>query len=959
MDVTMPDGTIVKGVPKGTTQAELKARYDKYTAAKPAAPAAPAAPATESPTPLGRAAHVGGMVAGGVGAAAGFIPGMTLPTDLFKYAVTGEKPDYAGETDPSKFKAVVPGAYGGADPRDVRRLEQSFSQSANLERMTLDHPSIIPVLGKAVVTGMWSTWLKGWNATNMKEAYEGGETLVNAATAVYQSYKGAQWAYTAMNNLSKDAKLMRSLKGKNAKEIEEILRGYFEDAKQRHETAQGAKEIAENGVQDMKDALHRHATEQASADLNHQRDMAHQQIAIDDARKSLDDKKGDELERIRASHEAAKAKADADRAARLKEIHDNHKGAAEESKRAYEEAKEAAEKLAKENLGKLTDAEKKMYRQRLKTYIRRVNSNNAASKVGLPKSEQLFGADRDKNGSLSGRLINYFTDYFKAESEKIKDNPIFKNLNARIQELRDNGELWGRSESGLKLRQELRSERFVKAGEGESDISSFMRQQIDRVLGKLEQNPEPFVDAAGNKIRPAAVPVKGEDVFNIVREIRNAGFGAKRANSPRANELLDLADKIESSFSDFVGEGYDVRKQYAQLMENMNQLEQLDVPQAAIGYKEADYIPVDKRDRKVNRTDVASRIFSGDNNIKQLRRLMVERAKTPEEATAAEAQFNDFLDHHLSNTLSNMSYDDVVKWLTPETGGGAWIDEINEPSLRPKLEQYAINLGEEEGYLKSVPDRIKKLKLFIETKERDLDTGLSEIAGLTKEGQKPITPADIEKQRKGSIREAIKRRRDEGAERRVEKVSEEGIVKAEARQATTEAKQTADAAERALAESLVPQEQAIKEQVTARTVSRAQRKLEKVEAKAQKNVLQMNLGELRTLATDLGGKAEQYAKIMDNLDVLLNSNPRVASGRFKKYKSKLIQSGLMTAEDAASLESMYAADAVEIEDAREKMKRQIKFKSLARKAVLIGLGAFGASEVKDVWDVAVPEGLVR
>jgi hypothetical protein len=62
MDVLMPDGTTITGVPEGTTQTELLARYGKYTAAKTAAPepglpsitpqaapveaAAPVAPAT-------------------------------------------------------------------------------------------------------------------------------------------------------------------------------------------------------------------------------------------------------------------------------------------------------------------------------------------------------------------------------------------------------------------------------------------------------------------------------------------------------------------------------------------------------------------------------------------------------------------------------------------------------------------------------------------------------------------------------------------------------------------------------------------------------------------------------------------------------------------------------------------------------------------------------------------------
>jgi hypothetical protein len=38
MDVLMPDGTTITGVPEGTTQTELLARYGKYTAAKTAAP---------------------------------------------------------------------------------------------------------------------------------------------------------------------------------------------------------------------------------------------------------------------------------------------------------------------------------------------------------------------------------------------------------------------------------------------------------------------------------------------------------------------------------------------------------------------------------------------------------------------------------------------------------------------------------------------------------------------------------------------------------------------------------------------------------------------------------------------------------------------------------------------------------------------------------------------------------
>ena len=54
MDVLMPDGTTVTGVPEGTTQTELLARYGKYTAAKAPAPEAglpsiaPAAPVAQA-----------------------------------------------------------------------------------------------------------------------------------------------------------------------------------------------------------------------------------------------------------------------------------------------------------------------------------------------------------------------------------------------------------------------------------------------------------------------------------------------------------------------------------------------------------------------------------------------------------------------------------------------------------------------------------------------------------------------------------------------------------------------------------------------------------------------------------------------------------------------------------------------------------------------------------------------
>jgi len=59
MDVLMPDGTTITGVPEGTTQTELLARYGKYTAAKTAAPEqnlpSVAKPVTAPPRPAGPA----------------------------------------------------------------------------------------------------------------------------------------------------------------------------------------------------------------------------------------------------------------------------------------------------------------------------------------------------------------------------------------------------------------------------------------------------------------------------------------------------------------------------------------------------------------------------------------------------------------------------------------------------------------------------------------------------------------------------------------------------------------------------------------------------------------------------------------------------------------------------------------------------------------------------------------
>ena len=784
----------------------------------------------------------------------------------------------------------------------------------------------------------------------MKEAYQWGNTLTNSVLSVVAAYKGVgattELLGKFLGNIKYNKMLKEAVKSGNKAEIERILKIAMDEAKAKGEAASGIQQTAQAGAEDAKARVERRKAEEARHHLEYTERQADLSKQIAEARRNLDDKKADELERIAAKHRDAHQEAVTKRAQADIDIHKAHQAAEVEAKRVYDEALEAADKLKAGNIEKLTAAEKRIYQQRVSTYSRRMKAAQAAKNAGLPKPDGFYGPNDRPTMSLSARLIDYFDKYFASEKEKIKNNDIFKKLSTRLSDMSKEGNYWGRSAEGVGLRNWLRSQKYVAEGATESDVSTYLRGKTQEVLGLLEQKPKPrsMTTPEGEtvKVDVEPVPTAGEDVFKIVSDLRRTSNSMRKSGNVRWKEVMDLAEKVEGSFSDFVGEGFDVRKQYASLMTKMNELEQLDVAQIAIGRKGADYIPDSKRDRLTDRSKVGEAIFGSDNNITQLRRMMVERATTPEEATQAEAEFRSLLDHHLSNTLGDMDSAQLSQWLKPETGKGAWIDEIGEPSLRPRLMRLAQERAIQENNAAALASATAKINEFQARNEGELDRLISKVAGLSERKEPAVTRSTIEKQHGKDIAAAARQQESAlgraASEAKLARGRAIGAEKAETAKAKTEKyKET-----KALGEALAPQAEEVSGMQREAGVARGRRRIAKAEAKADVARDKNTMDGLRRQAQAAGGEARRMSAIVDRVQALIDSGtPQQNLAAFRKLRGKLERANVMSKADADEIEGLMLHEAnteMRAQAIKESTARVAKW---AKYAITAALGATG------------------
>ena len=878
MDVRMPDGTLVRNVPEGTTKDQLLAKYNAHkqqAGATPAAPApAPAAP-TSSPPPVpneapGLARRTGMQIAGGLTSLLGLIPGAGVAAKEIKGAVTGEEPDYTKEIP-------MPGPFG-ATSKQVAQVESAMAPTTAALSRIAAHPSTLPGQIATAITGQVKSIIKGGlHPRNDKEAFEAGESLVNMATVVIGGKKAIDVvAESVFQRLAKNelAELRKALSEGNKAKVDEIFRGKLEEVRAEIDAKEAAVKTDSEIVKRRQEEHRRQTEDRRQA---HEAHISHLNTKIDEASHGLNTKKTEELTRIRNEAVERDRKAHEEEMLRHRELHEEHQRTVEGANKELAQAREAADALANAEKLKLTAYQKRMYQRRLTKFITRTNAESAGKTVGFPRADGL-AMDQPVKDSLSSRIVDFFDKRMQAEREKVKSSKIYTDLFGRIDELRENGETWGTSTPGLELLSDLKSQRWVSATAGESDTSTYLREQVRRVVAMLEHEPRPMVSEEGETIRFPPVPVQGEEVINVIRDLNRTAWQMSEAGNARSFELKGLANRIEDGLRGFVGDEFMPREKWKQLMAETNRLEQLDVPKIAVGRKGADYIPMDQRDRRVPIEKVEDQVFGNSNNINQLKSFV-----PPEE-------FMGMLDQHLSNTFSNMTSKQVREWLS---GKGSWVDYVGEPALRDRIERFAVTLEKEEGLAAEAAKNGEKLQTAIEKHEENLQADIAKI-----EAERVKARTEAEKAARAKIK---------GAE--VSTVGKGKEATAARRATINEARLAKTQQEEALRAALAPEEAGVKGLEAERGAARRAGKAATAAERREASQIRREVGEQAQTAERVRGDNRRLGRIADNLErVVFSQNPVGARNKFRSIKPSLVESGLMQQEEADAIERLLEED---------------------------------------------------
>lgn len=936
MDVRMPDGTIIRNVPDGTPKDQILAKYQKSLGAAspeptdggwddktplpdmpPAASSAPAAAPPAKPDKPWSASTAGAKFAGVASKFAGLVPmAGGLMEQGIESAVTGRPMNWE-KAAPKQTR--FPGA-----PEDQYSPEALQQQTAQMERAkpvseavsaVYEHPSLLKEIPGKIRSAWQAKMSIGWNG-DVGQSFDWGQAVGDAVIAVAGTVALGGGLLKVIGSRAVDSftkqeiQMMNDLlkQGKKA-EVDAILKKRVGEIRDNINDTQKVvdwrSEEARKAQQRHQDSMHerRQKHEASMNDLNRQ---------IAEAEQGLNTKKANELKAIRDERAERELRSHEEQRQRQQELNDAHEASIRKANQELADAREAAEKLENAEKLKLTEAEQKKYRRRLSKYVTRSNSEAIAKTAGFPGADGKVVQGNPKD-SLSSRIVAFFQGRMEEEQNKIKNNTIYKDLFGRIGELRNQGETWGSSQAGRELLAELRSDRWVQAHAGESDISTYMRNQIRRVVGLLEQEPRPIHNEEGETIKFPSVPVVGEEVTNVVSELNRTAWQLSETNPVRAGELRKLASRIEGGLRDFVGEEFMPREKWRALMEETNRLEQLPVSQAAIGRKGADFIAVDKRARKTDIEDVESVVFKGSDHINQLQSFM-----PPE-------QFAEFLDQHLANTFANMTSKELREAIK-SNGKLSWIDHINQPALRGRIESYLVDLERQEGIYDHAAANATKLEESLANHESNLAKELQKITAA-----KEKTIAEAGKESRAAISQANVEATGKGKALTSAGKAERSNIKAEAAKRET-----------ALAAALAPEERAVAELRGARSAQRrAGTEAAHVE-KTETRRLRQEGREVERRNTADKADIKLNTQIADNIErIIFSRNPEKNAARFKMWKDRLVSSGVMSESEAAELEQMMDQDAADYVNRKAAYRAQKRWNDIKRKMIGGAVGAVG------------------
>lgn len=431
------------------------------------------------------------------------------------------------------------------------------------------------------------------------------------------------------------------------------------------------------------------------------------------------------------SAKEVEAKAKADKAAHDKTILDEYarrkEAIANEIHRTHVEAEEAmqaemreAELDAERSIREAEQVEKgalKGVRGEAAAKIRKARADYRAhqKKVAtaaeaasdLPASDIVKDSPKGTLGrDMRARFLNGFRDALRSKRTGGKE---FGKYLQRGRELENNGQPFIASDSGRSLINYLRDIANPPPGAKVTKFSVEFRNAAKR----LENNLRGQVPRDGELLdqpAPLSIDAIDEELRNLrALENRTDLAGSDAIQRGRAKTL---ADHLENSMINWVGEEHYPRAYYAAMSEDFNKF-QRPLFQNAVGRVELDYHKPNESPFKVTSKNLEGKVFGSAESVKEAKAFMGDQ------------ELDQFASRHVSNELYGKDAKSALRWWDDARKNG-WIKET--PEINNMTRRYVESLAQQEGDIETLGALDKARKAAVEEAHTTVNKATTQAA---------------------------------------------------------------------------------------------------------------------------------------------------------------------------------------------------------------------------------------
>jgi hypothetical protein len=395
-------------------------------------------------------------------------------------------------------------------------------------------------------------------------------------------------------------------------------------------------------------------------------------VAEEQFRKDMEAAEAERTRRKEAiASEQSRAHVEADEAeiaARREAEHDQHveTAAAEaEQKRLLNEERKRAGTISKFR------EQEKQNRERAS----RASADSALPESDVGKPGWKGSVGRDMRASILSRFRQALT------RKRTEGGAAFEKYLQAGRNLEQSGKPFIRSVPGRKLIKELQSIEAPSHTDRVTKYAHDYRRMATKLMRKL--SGELPRDVVTSYYRPLSIDAIDEEIRSLrALENRTDLAGADAVTRGRAKELADL---LEKSMREWVGEENYPREHYKAMSREFNQFS-TDLMQKILGREDIEYMHGTNAPFKMDSSKVG-KLFEEPENSKELRRAL------------GDEQYEQLLGRHVANELYGKDAKEAAKWLADAEKKG-WIK--TSPATANQARDYVASLAQQQLDVKTL-----------------------------------------------------------------------------------------------------------------------------------------------------------------------------------------------------------------------------------------------------------------